>query len=359
MKLLNKITNLLLILVFLAFAFSIYVEGADLKVRVTVNTANIRLKPSLESTIIGKARRGEIFKAIKKIQDWYEISLPPTEKRISASGYVHRSVVEEIVEEAPPQKAVKAEPEKKPSLPEKRAALPPKQKELKALQPARKKFFVRFSGGYASKAYSYDRSWSFSLYHEDGQVAENYSIDSSGVALDAGIGYLFSRNIGIELSFVPASGKTAGSFTSTFPHPFYFNFEREKTWEKNDLKYSASEINFNIIFSTPLMSKLHLYLGGGGTYFLGVKIENLKVINWSETGYPYLDLSITPEYATYSQNCFGFNASGGLDFFLKENIALNLNVRYSSGEAKIDVEGEEVAVQTGGIKATAGIKFTF
>jgi len=40
-----------------------------------------------------------------------------------------------------------------------------------------------------------------------------------------------------------------------------------------------------------------------------------------------------------------------------KNIALNLNVRYSSGEAKIDVEREEVAVQTGGIKATAGIKF--
>jgi len=36
-----------------------------------------------------------------------------------------------------------------------------------------------------------------------------------------------------------------------------------------------------------------------------------------------------------------------------------VNVRYSSGEAKIDVEGEEVAVQTGGIKATAGIKFAF
>ncbi len=42
-----------------------------------------------------------------------------------------------------------------------------------------------------------------------------------------------------------------------------------------------------------------------------------------------------------------------------KNIALNLNVRYSSGEAKIDVEREEVAVQTGGIKATAGIKFAF
>jgi len=329
-------------------------------VRVIVNTANIRLKPSLDSTIISKGRRGEIFKVIKKVQDWYQIGLPPTEKGISASGYIHRSVVEEISEEALAQKEVKTEPEKKPSPPEKRVAVPPsKQKELKALQPARKKFFVRISGGYASKTFSYDRNWSFSLYHEDGQVAETYNVDSSGVAMDAGIGYFVFRSIGIELSFVPASGKTVGSFTSTFPHPFYFDFNREKTWEKNDLKYSASEINFNIIFSTPLMSKLHLYLGGGGTYFLGVKIENLKVINWSETGYPYLDLSITPEYATYSQNCFGFNASGGLDFFLKENIALNVNVRYSSGEAKIDVEGEEVAVQTGGIKATAGIKFAF
>lgn len=347
--------------IFLAFASALLAEGAELKVKVTVNSANVRLKPSLESAVIGKAKRGEVLRVLKKNQDWYFVSLPPGEKGI-VSGYIHRSVVREISEEVAPQKETKVEPEKKPVIPEKKQAQPPassRQKELQALQPARKKFFIRIGGGYASKSYSYDRSWSFSLYHEDGQVGENYNIDSSGAAFDIGIGFFFFRNIGVEASFVPASGKTTGSFSSTFPHPFYFNLGREKTWEKNDLKYSASEFNLNIIFSHPLFSKLHIYITGGGTYFAGVKIENLKVVNWSETGYPYLDLSITPEYATYSKNCFGFNGAGGIDFYLKENIGLNLNVRYSTGEARMDVEGEEVAIQTGGIKATAGIKFTF
>jgi opacity protein-like surface antigen len=97
----------------------------------------------------------------------------------------------------------------------------------------------------------------------------------------------------------------------------------------------------------------------GGTYFMGVKIENLKVINWSESGYPYLDLNVTPEYASYSKSCFGFNGGAGLDFMVKRNIGINLNARYSSGQAKIKAGEAEFSIQAGGLRATAGIKLAF
>lgn len=365
-KFLPKLLPLLAV-IFL-FISSFQLQADDLKIRVIVKTANIRLKPSLDSPVIGKALNGQVFTVLKKIGDWYSITLPPDEKGIVISGFIHQSVVEELIADIPKQiQKEEAVPEKKPAATEKKeppsppvSSKPPIQKEHEPpSRPSRNKFFVRLSGGYASKTYTYGNSWAFTLYHEDGQVKEDYEINSSGVTFDGGVGFLFIRNMGIEISFIPATGKTKGSFSASFPHPLYFNYPREKIWENTGLKYSASEINLNLIYTLPLFSKLHVYLTLGGTYFAGVKIENLKVINWNETGYPYFDLNVSPQYSLYSKNNFGFNAGGGIDFFFADNFGLNANIRYSEGEAKIDVEGTTFSIKTGGLRATAGIKLTF
>jgi opacity protein-like surface antigen len=69
-----------------------------------------------------------------------------------------------------------------------------------------------------------------------------------------------------------------------------------------------------------------------------------------------MDLNITPRYASYSGNAFGFNGGGGLDYRLSDFLAVNLNARFSSGSAKIKVEAKEITILPGGIRATAGIK---
>lgn len=364
MKTLYKKERISLLLILFILFFSHFIEGAELKIRVTVNTGNVRLKPSLKSMVIGRVNGGQVLEVQKKIENWYFVNLPPDEKGIVISGYIHHSIVEEISKVAPPQKE-KIKPEKKPVISEEKQVAPllplppPQQKNYQSQKPSKKKFFIRLGGGYASKTYSYANSWSFVLYHENGQVSEDYKINSSRLAFDAGFGFFFFRNVGIEVSFVPASGKTTGNFSATFPHPFYFNLNRESKWEKTDLKYSAPEINLNLILSYSVSPRVNIYLSGGGTYFSEVKIENLKVINWNETEYSYFEISTSPEYASYTQSCYGFNVGGGIDFFLMENFGFNVNIRYAEGEAKIDVEGTELTIKPGGIRATAGMKFAF
>jgi len=349
----------------LSQSFELY--GADLKIKVIVRSANIRLKPSLDSPVIGKGLSGQVFTVIKKIGEWYSINLPPDKEGIVLSGFVHQSVVQEMVEDTgrrAQQTEPKPEPEKKAVIQEKEETYSPPslsvgQREDPLSRSPRKKFFVRLGGGYASKSYAYGNSWDFSLYHEEGHVTEGYSIDSSGTIFDGGVGFYFFKNLAIEISFVPASGKTKGTFSASFPHPLYFNSAREKTWENAALRYAASEINLNLLLAVPLFSKLDVYFSLGGTYFSGIKIENLKVINWNETGYPYFDLSVSPQYSNYSNDTYGFNAGGGLDFYFTPNLGLNINVRYSDGEAEIEVEGNKFTIKAGGLRATGGIKFTF
>lgn len=358
-----RLLILLTLVILLARSYQLY--GADLKIKVIVRAANIRLKPSLDSPIIGKGLNGQVFTVVKKTGDWYSINLPPDEKGIVISGFIHRSVVQELVADTvQPAQKKEPEPEKKTVTAEKKKPVgspfpAATQKEAPLSRSPRQKFFVRLGGGYASKSYAYGDSWAFDLYHEEGQVSEDYSIDSSGTAFDAGVGFYFFKNLGVEISFIPASGKTTGSFSASFPHPLYFDSSREKTWENANLKYSASEININLLLSLPVFSKLDVYFTLGGTYFSGIKIENLKLINWNETGYPYSDLSVSPQYSVYSASTYGFNAGGGLDFFLIHHIGLNVNVRFSEGTAEMEVEGNKFSIKTGGLRATAGIKFTF
>jgi opacity protein-like surface antigen len=343
-------------LVCLLFLIPILAEGSALKIKVTAVRANIRVKPSLDGAIMMGADNGQIFEVIEKLQDWYLIKLPGDQK-----GYVSRTVVEEIAEGAavPTEQPKPVDRPVTPQRPKIEPRRPAAQPAASRYEPTGKKFYIRLGGGMASKKFSFTHNWQFDLYYETGAVTGNYDIDASGFTLDAGLGFLLTENIGLEISYVPASGKTAAFFTAVFPHPFFFEDYREKAWEDSSLKYSTGEVNFDLILRYPIMSRLAVYATGGGTYFTGVKIDTLKTINYNENGYPYDDLDVTPEYSSYTKSAFGFNFGGGIDYFVTPSIGVNVNVRYVMGEVKIPVEGQEITIKPGGLRACGGIKFAF
>jgi hypothetical protein len=94
------------------FLISPPLEGAEkTKVKVIVNTANVRLKPDLASRVIGKVSLGTILESDEKTGEWYRVNLPPDKSGLSLPGYMHNSVVEIVIEE--PVKKVERKVEKK------------------------------------------------------------------------------------------------------------------------------------------------------------------------------------------------------------------------------------------------------
>ncbi|MDH4198590.1 MAG: outer membrane beta-barrel protein [Candidatus Aminicenantes bacterium] len=346
--------------------FPVVSFGAGQKVRVKVASANVRLKPALDAIVVGKARQGQVLVYEKKTGDWYLVSLPPDEQGNVVTGFIHSSVVVEVpVEEAAP--VVAAEKPKAEAKPEATKASPPAAVERPTAarkvpvttRPAFKRLYLRLGGGYGQNKLDFGANWTFDLYHEQGYVNAAYSLDASGVAIDAGLGFLFTRNVGIEASFIPARGKIAGAFDAGFPHPFYFSQYRTTAWNDDGLKYSANEINLNLLGRFPLSRRLAVYLTAGGTYFLNMTIDSLSALYYGEGDYPYLEIDVMPEYQTYSKSTFGFNGGAGVDFFLSDMIAVNVNGRYSSGTATFEVESTTYEVRAGGIRATAGLKVAF
>ncbi len=343
-------------------------SAADQKVRVKVTSANVRLKPALDAPIVGNARQGQVLDFEKKTGDWYLVSLPPDEKGDVVTGFIHSSIVEEISAEAEaPEVPVEKAKVKAETKPEAKTTAPPAVVERTAperpvpatARPAFKRLYLRIGGGYGQNKSSFGADWTFDYYQEQGYVSEAYDLDGSGVAVDVGLGFLFTPNLGVEVSFIPASGKISGAFEAGFPHPFYFDQFRVAAWDAPDLKYGANEVNLNLVGRFPVSGRLAVYLTAGGTYFLEAKIDSLSRINYGEVGYPYTEILVTPEYASYSKSTFGFNGGAGVDFFLTDAIGVNLNGRYTAGTAKIDVEGLTYEVKVGGIRATAGLKFAF
>jgi len=340
-------------------AFAAFSFGADLRVEVVVRSANVRLEPALDSPVVGNAAMGLVLNAEKKTGEWYLVELPADAKGVSVRGYLHESVVREVAAKATASKAV-VEPKEAPARPALKPDKPATRKKTPArAEAARKKFYIRLGAGYATKSFDYGNSWSFPMYGETGSATENYAVDASGVAIDAGLGFMITPALGVELSFAPASGKSKGTFTASFPHPFYFDIPREKAWTKDDLKYSASELNLDVLYAFTATPRIGVYVFAGGTYFMGVKIESLQSIDWTEIGYPYFDVNANPRYASFSASAVGFNAGAGADYRLSEAMAVNLNARYSSGSAKIKIEANELTIPAGGLKATVGIKFAF
>jgi len=102
------------IFISLLFIFSIFLVGmsyiSDLKIRVKVDNAKIRFKPSFESSVVTTVSKGEILEIDKREGEWYRVTLPSDESGFALSGYIHQSegdvlgekpIQEEVVKESP------------------------------------------------------------------------------------------------------------------------------------------------------------------------------------------------------------------------------------------------------------------
>jgi hypothetical protein len=104
-------------------------SAPPIKLRVTAELANIRLKPSISSVIIRQIPEGAVLEAVRQEGEWYLVKLEPDESG-TTTGYVHESLVLPL-----------DEPQKKEVIPKavepaaKKESEPPKKTEPAAQKP--------------------------------------------------------------------------------------------------------------------------------------------------------------------------------------------------------------------------------
>jgi hypothetical protein len=99
-------TSALLVLVWGSLCFS----AEAIKLKVTAEVANIRIKPSISSPIIRQFPEGAVLESVRQEGEWYLVRFEPDESG-ATSGYVHESLVLPLEEKpATAPRAQTAEP---------------------------------------------------------------------------------------------------------------------------------------------------------------------------------------------------------------------------------------------------------
>jgi len=351
----------------------------------------IYMKRDVNSQILRVLEKGTLLGLFSDQTDWVYVYYKSEKTGAILSGYVLASTVEiiqiaEVKEEEPKEKEPiikekKVEPEKKEAQKEEVEKIevkkeePPKQVEPpeqveppKIEEPIEEEYFLEdtkkdtkvyvrfsFSAGFAEGSQSL--SWSREIYFENATYNNAYNF-GKGNSLDFGVGYKFSRSLGVELGFDTSSRNIGSEYSAGIPHPLLFAESRNAS-NSDNYKLKENLIYLNLVLSIPF-NKFSFDLTGGPAYFL-TSAELINAVQFSEEAYPYDSISVNATTEKLSKNSMGFNAGASLNFYVSRGFGVYIvgQYFYSSVDYGLGEEIPGVTVKLGGLKTGVGIKILF
>ncbi|MFW6130666.1 MAG: hypothetical protein ACOC56_05715 [Atribacterota bacterium] len=287
--------------IFLIILFSLILlvgsaEASKFKLRVSVTTANIRLRPSLESVVISKAHRGAILNAEEKIGNWYKIKLPPDENGIIIAGYIHQSIVvvleetkKEILRE---EKSIEVNQKKKDIT---YREIEQRDKSIKQKHQVTQK--------YKEKRFTFRSG--IGLSFPSGDWADYFTL---GIGINAGNGYKVIKYPNFDLEI----------FGSLGAHFFFAeSYYSESNWTRLIL---SADGRFNLKAIEPITIFVQ---GGLGLYWDVLEIygyfwydkeSNIKIGGRIGGGVAYKDISLIFMYHIENNKMFSLMITAGWNF---------------------------------------------
>ncbi len=346
----------LVILLVIVLALPALGQAPKEKIRVVVENASIRVKPDMESDIVGSPAVGDIFEVERKVGDWYEIRFR-SEIGLLITGYIYEMFVV-LEEEAPkPKKEVKERPVAPRAKPERREPAYPVKRPAGNLKL-----------GLMSIAHSgYEYEFGFPYRDETFLVWD--SVDKTDLlGLEVGMGFFMGQNIELEASLGISPKDLTGHYGLSIPSPFFYDLPATDEVEGNP-NLRLTLLSFGLLVHPVTSGNFRLYFGGGGTY-VSAKIELMEDILYVETlDYDLLTQTVEIRQVTITEtkvSKFGFHGKAGIDLMLGTKIALYAEGKYIAAKTEVPhlltsglVEDEVIEMDLGGFSFLLGIKVFF
>jgi opacity protein-like surface antigen len=305
------------------------VQAAEVKIKVIVENASIRVKPGMDSSVLeDKLPVGAIYLSPKKEGEWYEVRFR-SKLGLQLTGYIHEMYVEVVGEEA-------EQTGKQPSVLS--GAGPARTVEMRAFEIGL--HLGSISGSLMDESTSYSDDWSWQKLEsvqENGVITHKLAIPFS---VGFSVSYYFRENVGIRLSADYLHKQNLTGWRSTFQMDWTWTGGNDtitdgKEWPATG-NYSLFPINFNLIYKFPTGGIFVPYLTGGATVFVGKATLETSLgygNSWlSDDGnIQYIDYFIIPVKVEKDLTTVGFNLGAGLDLLFSPNFGLNIDAAYYSG----------------------------
>jgi opacity protein-like surface antigen len=224
--------------------------------------------------------------------------------------------------------------------------------------PSDPRFTLSLSGALGLGTISYQTSSRFQEFAEEGRLDADYE-NKSGSGLEAGLVFRFSRRLGVGAAFSSLSRDGRADYRAELPHPLYLARNRHVESSLEGLSYDEKAGHLDLVLSGRL-GALDLSAFAGPSWF-SVKSSFLSTPPQYSQTYPYDNVTVTaiPRVAG-DATAVGFNVGGGVDFRVARHVALGARGRFA--RARVELErpsAEAVALDAGGLQATAGIRLLF
>jgi len=153
------------------FLFPVLGTAAKFKVRVSAELANVRANAGFDSKILETVPLGAVLEGDVQKGEWYLVNLPPDEKGVVITGYIHSSMVELLSTEEVSPRVEQTRPVKSP---------PPQYQPAPAMYSGRRSSGFRILGGLSMA----------NIAHTDTDLTD--ADTTARMGFTAGIGYEFA-----------------------------------------------------------------------------------------------------------------------------------------------------------------------
>jgi hypothetical protein len=89
--------------------FSGLIHAEPIKIKVTAETAAVRVNPDIESQIVILLSRGQVLDSDGKTDGWYRVSVFLKDKGLDVEGYIHSSLVTRVTDASPEKSLIAKE----------------------------------------------------------------------------------------------------------------------------------------------------------------------------------------------------------------------------------------------------------
>jgi len=339
----NKGWRGLIVLVFIAaLACPMLGQTAGGKIKVIVENASLRVKPSMDSEVLEEnIPVATVFNVEKKAGEWYEVKYQ-SKLGVMITGYIHEMYVEAMPSETevkPVESPKKEEPKRAPATPQSYAPGPAFGHKFELGLG-----FGLGSGSFLGDTSPYDYTWGpvtvLRSVHETGTL--NHSVKSP-IGLGASLTYYISGGLGVRLRAdmnfrQNITGTSSGydvnwAWNSGATGSYHF---AGRPWDLTG-NMTVTPLSLNLLYKFRTETSFQPYVTGGLSYFTGSvngTTTTLKMITFIISPFQFLDLVVMPIHISdASLSSVGGNFGLGADIYVSPNIALNLDATYFLGKS--------------------------
>lgn len=229
---------------------------------------------------------------------------------------------------------------------------------------------ARLESGWRPASRTFAGTRMFTANVEQGQFEADYELKDGGV-VDGGISFLLWRNLGIGLDVSHFRTIHEAQITSEVPHPFFFDLPRTTTGRAGGLERQELGIHIRALWVSQFADWLVVSVSAGPS-IISAKQDLVTTVQHTEVGFPFTDLIFSGHtVSAQSETTTGLNGGVELDsFFLHrlpflrrfavmEHIGVGLMARYVRGVVMLQVDGQPIEIDLGGLQITSGVRFRF